>query len=108
MVWRKAWEKNWESIRYCSDSCRRQKLDKTSTPVRLALLELVNVSDGQKLCDPLDVARNLWPTDWQAHSEEVRRVVRQLAAEELVQIFQNGKRIKELNFKGQIFIRRNG
>ncbi len=107
MVWRKAWEKNWESMRYCSDSCRRQKLDKTATPVRLALLDLVKAADAQKLCDPLEVAKALWPSDWQAHQEEVRRVVRQLAAEGLVVLFQNGKRTEELNFKGPIFIRRN-
>lgn len=25
MVWRKAWAKNWEAVRYCSDACRRRK-----------------------------------------------------------------------------------
>ncbi|WP_185982642.1 DUF2256 domain-containing protein [Aureimonas mangrovi] len=24
MVWRKAWAKNWEEVRYCSDRCRRE------------------------------------------------------------------------------------
>lgn len=24
-VWRKKWEKNWESVRYCSDACRTKK-----------------------------------------------------------------------------------
>jgi hypothetical protein len=24
-VWRKKWEKNWESVRYCSDECRTKK-----------------------------------------------------------------------------------
>jgi hypothetical protein len=24
MTWRKAWEKNWASIKYCSDACRRR------------------------------------------------------------------------------------
>nr|WP_238525743.1 DUF2256 domain-containing protein [Methylovorus glucosotrophus] len=23
MTWRKAWEKNWDSVKYCSDACRR-------------------------------------------------------------------------------------
>ena len=23
MTWRKAWARNWESVRYCSDRCRR-------------------------------------------------------------------------------------
>ncbi|WP_370625412.1 DUF2256 domain-containing protein [Polynucleobacter sp. CS-Odin-A6] len=25
MTWRKSWEKNWESIKYCSDACRLKK-----------------------------------------------------------------------------------
>ncbi|MFM6954041.1 MAG: DUF2256 domain-containing protein [Sphingobacteriaceae bacterium] len=23
-TWRKKWEKNWESVKYCSDRCRKQ------------------------------------------------------------------------------------
>ncbi|CAL3971343.1 unnamed protein product [Diplocarpon coronariae] len=26
MTWRKKWEKNWETITYCSDSCRRHRI----------------------------------------------------------------------------------
>lgn len=25
MSWRKAWAKNWEQVKYCSDACRRHK-----------------------------------------------------------------------------------
>jgi len=25
MTWRKAWAKNWEQVRYCSDACRKKK-----------------------------------------------------------------------------------
>ena len=25
MSWRKAWAKNWDEVRYCSDACRRQR-----------------------------------------------------------------------------------
>ena len=25
MTWRKAWERNWEAVRYCSDACRTGK-----------------------------------------------------------------------------------
>jgi hypothetical protein len=24
MTWRKSWEKNWDSVKYCSERCRRQ------------------------------------------------------------------------------------
>ncbi len=25
MTWRKAWAKNWEEVKYCSEACRRVK-----------------------------------------------------------------------------------
>jgi len=25
MSWRKAWAKNWDAVRYCSEACRRSK-----------------------------------------------------------------------------------
>ena len=25
MVWRKAWEKVWDEVKYCSDACRKKK-----------------------------------------------------------------------------------
>ncbi len=28
MTWRKAWAKNWEQVKYCSDACRQQARSK--------------------------------------------------------------------------------
>ena len=25
MTWRKAWAKNWDEVRYCSEACRKRK-----------------------------------------------------------------------------------
>ena len=25
MTWRKAWAKNWENVKFCSDACRKNK-----------------------------------------------------------------------------------
>ena len=30
MSWRKAWAKNWDEVRYCSDACRRRRAPPTS------------------------------------------------------------------------------
>jgi hypothetical protein len=30
MSWRKAWAKNWDEVRYCSDACRKQRGNATS------------------------------------------------------------------------------
>ena len=30
MSWRKAWAKNWDEVRYCSDACRKQRGNATT------------------------------------------------------------------------------
>jgi len=30
MSWRKAWAKNWDEVKYCSDACRRGKMSASS------------------------------------------------------------------------------
>jgi hypothetical protein len=32
MSWRKAWAKNWEQVRYCSEACRKKKVLPTDAP----------------------------------------------------------------------------
>lgn len=29
MVWRKAWAKNWDDVKYCSDACRKNRRSAT-------------------------------------------------------------------------------
>jgi len=31
MTWRKAWEKNWDQVLYCSDACRKKKNNRAQT-----------------------------------------------------------------------------
>jgi hypothetical protein len=100
MQWRKAWEKNWDSMRYCSDSCRRDKFDKNSIHVREAILILTKKSGPSKPVPQEDVVKYLWPHEGLTRLEEVRRVARILHSEELITIIQNGRPITDLNFKG--------
>ncbi len=102
MEWRKAWEKNWESIRYCSDSCRRDKFDKKSIHVREAILSMTKKAGISKPVAASDVAQSLWPSEWESRLEEVRRVARLLHEEKLITILQQGKPITDLNFKGPV------
>jgi hypothetical protein len=102
MEWRKAWEKNWDSIRYCSDSCRRDKFDKKSTNVRETILAMTKTAGKSKPVPATDVAQSLWPLEWETRLEEVRRVARLLHHEKLITILQNGKPITDLNFKGPV------
>lgn len=105
MQWRKAWEKNWDSIRYCSDSCRRQKLDKKGSDIQETLMALVYERGASKSICPSEVARKLWPEGWEEHMEEVRRIARQLHSQGMIEITQKGRVVQDLNFKGPIRLR---
>jgi hypothetical protein len=32
MSWRKAWARNWDEVKYCSDACRRGKVPRAAEP----------------------------------------------------------------------------
>ncbi len=32
MTWRKAWAKNWDDVKYCSEACRRQRRSMPDQP----------------------------------------------------------------------------
>lgn len=98
MEWRKAWEKNWESIRYCSASCRRVKLDKRGAKLREEILGKVSQLRPHEF-----IAEENIPHD---NREEVRSVARLLYIEGLIGLTQSGKPIKDTNFKGPIEFRK--
>ncbi len=105
MEWRKAWEKNWDSMRYCSDSCRRHKLDKNSIHIREAILLLTKKSAPSRPVTQEDIVKYLWPHEGMTRLEEVRRIARILHSEKLITIIQNGRPISDLNFKGPVQFR---
>jgi hypothetical protein len=105
MQWRKAWEKNWDSIRYCSDSCRSDKLDKNSFHIREAILLLTKKSTPSRPVTQEDIVKYLWPDEKMTRLEEVRRIARILHSEKLITIIQNGRPISDLNFKGPVQFR---
>lgn len=105
MKWRKSWEKNWDNIRYCSDACRKQRLEKNGNFIQERILSLATERGAEKSLCPSEVARSLWPSDWEEHMEEVRRVARLLHDKSLIEITQKGQVVKDLNFKGPIRLR---
>ena len=73
---RKKWERNWESVRYCSTRCRK------------ALTSQV-FSEG-----------------WREHMEDSRRAARRLVARGEIVITQNGHIVDPSTAKGPIRLRR--
>lgn len=102
--WRKKWERDWDSVKYCSDGCRRSGTpdDGLEDAIRRALDARARDSS---IC-PSDVARAVAPDDWRPLMEPVRRAARRLVAAGEAEITQGGHVVDPSTAKGPIRIRR--
>jgi hypothetical protein len=108
ITWRKKWERNWDEVRYCSDSCRRTKVSATDTALETAILDLLSQrATGATIC-PSEAARLVNPLDWQPLMEQARRAARRLVAQGRVEITQKGRPVDPSTAKGPIRIRLRG
>ena len=104
MEWRKAWARNWDSVRYCSDACRRHRLTRTDEALQQAILDLLDARSGT-IC-PSEAARVIDPEGWQDLMEPARQAARRLVAAGDVEITQGGHVVDPSTAKGPIRIRR--
>lgn len=104
--WRKKWERDWESVRYCSNACRRNGLRPLDGDIERTLLELLGDRDGQASICPSEVARRIAPEDWRELMEPVRRAARRLSVAGRVEITQKGRPVDPDRARGPIRIRR--
>lgn len=96
--YRKKWEKNWNSIKYCSDECRKNKNNFDYSEQILNLLKQRALTSS--IC-PSEVLPIEQKQDHQM-MEHVRRSARKLAHADLIEITQKGKPVDPENFKGPI------
>ncbi len=117
MTYRKKWEKNWDSVKFCSDRCRGQaKLRKKAdipidsefgNPPKLLedqiMVLLSQRGQGKTIC-PSEV---LTEADKQnpEKMEEVRQAARRLVAKGFIEITQKGQVVELSKFKGPIRLR---
>ncbi|TVP74011.1 MAG: DUF2256 and DUF3253 domain-containing protein [Nitriliruptor sp.] len=129
-AWRKAWARDWEQVRYCSEACRRRKVRPVDRALEAAILELLaGRAAGATICpseaaraiapavDPT-VARAVDPTvaravdpeegddAWRALMEPARRAARRLVAAGEVELTQRGRVVDPSTFRGPVRIRR--
>jgi hypothetical protein len=58
-AWRKAWDRDWEQVRYCSDACRRRKVRPVDRALEDSIRELLAVrGPGASIC-PSEAARRV-------------------------------------------------
>lgn len=93
ITWRKAWERQWEQVRYCSQACRRDREDDLDRALETAILDLLGGrARGASIC-PSEAARMLRPEDdaWRDLMEPARRAARRLAVQGRLQVVQGGR-----------------
>ncbi len=106
MEWRKAWARNWDSVRYCSDACRRRKLTATDEALEASILDLLDARAASATICPSEAARVVGGEDWRDLMESAREAARRLVARDEVEITQGGRVVDPSTAKGPIRIRR--
>ena len=106
-TWRKSFAKNWDTVKYCSNTCRKRKLSKIDQQIENTILKLLEsqphpipLTTGQ-IADLFDFGndKNLL--------ESIKRAARRLEAKSFVIITQDGKRVDSSTAKGHLQIRKH-
>lgn len=105
MEWRKAWARNWDQVRYCSNACRRKRLTATDEALEASILDLLDARAVSATICPSEAARAVAPDDWKSLMEPARQAARRLVARGQVQITQRGQVVDPSTAKGPIRIR---
>lgn len=117
MVWRKAWARDWDQVRYCSAACRRRKVRPVDTALEVAIIELLDARPRSATICPSEAARRVAADGadrdaaagddaWRELMEPARRAARRLVDAGEVQITQRGREVDPSTARGPIRIRR--
>ncbi len=112
MEWRKSWAKNWESVKYCSDSCRAKRGGGTDAATGVALEEVIlrllrERGAGKTIC-PSEAARAVGGEEraaWELLMEPARAAARRLVAADKVVITQGRQVVDPSTARGPIRLR---
>jgi hypothetical protein len=115
-AWRRKWARDWESVRYCSDACRRRKRFGAEGEVGRALEDaiaslLAERKAGGSIC-PSEAARRVAGEDageqaWRDLMEPARGAARRMAYEGRIEITQKGRKVEPTEARGPIRLRRS-
>ena len=106
ITWRKKWERDWDSVRYCSAACRRSKVPAVGTELERSILALLGGRAADATICPSEAARAVGGDDWRPLMEPARAAARRLVAAGEVEITQAGHPVDPSTAKGPIRIRR--
>ena len=104
--WRAKWARDWESVRYCSDGCRRRRSNESDARLEAAIESLLDARSADATICPSEAARAVGGEDWRDLMEPARAAARRLVANGRVEITQGGRVVDPSTAKGPIRLRR--
>ncbi len=109
MEWRKAWAKNWDSVKFCSDACRTHRAGAHGEQLEHKVLQLLAERGAGKTICPSEAARAVAASEereaWEPLMEPARAAARRLVAQGRIVITQGGHVVDASTAKGPIRLR---
>lgn len=106
ITWRKKWERDWESVKYCSDACRCHKQGEVDRQLEAVILKLLEARGAGKTICPSEAARAVSADGWEALIESTRAAARRLVSAGKILITQGGVVVDGSKAKGPIRLRK--
>ena len=107
ITWRAKWARNWDQVKYCSDACRRSRIDAVDERLEAVILQILAERAHDTSICPSEAARRVAGEHWNSMMEPVRMAARRLVARGEVEITQGGRVVDPSRAKGPIRIRRS-
>lgn len=106
ITWRKKWARDWASVRYCSDACRRRRVAPVDVQLEAAIRGLLgDRAAGASIC-PSEAARRVGGDDWRGLMEPARAAARRLVARGEIEMTQGGSPVDPSTARGPVRLRR--
>ncbi len=109
ITWRKKWERDWDTVKFCSDRCRSHKLASQDRQLEQTILDLLKARARDKTVCPSKAARVVAGSDlretWEPLMEPARAAARRLVAAGTIDITQHGQVVDPSTAKGPIRLR---
>ncbi len=106
MTWRKAWERTWDEVKYCSDACRKRKIGPQDTALEQSIVQMLDQRKAGATICPSEAAKFVGADNWRELMEPARRAARRLVARGEAEITQQGRVVDPSTAKGPIRIRK--